>query len=101
MNRSRNQFGERRFHQFTPRARDAKLARDKRLRGRRSKTDDDLRTNPGYLCLQPRPTGGNFLGVRLFVNPEFPALSRIEVFDDVGDIDPLALYPGLGQRFVQ
>src|ERR1700722_6917741 len=91
MNSRGHQRRQRRLYHFTALAGDSENARDERLRCRRSKAYDNFRTDASYLRLQPGAAGCDFLGVRFFVNPEFAARGRIEMFDDVGDIDVLAI----------
>ena len=96
-----NQRRQRRFHQLAALSRDAEIARDERLRSRCAEAYDDLRADTGYLCFQPRAAGGDFFGIRFFVNPEFPARGRIEVLDDVRDIDVRAVYSRLCESHIE
>jgi hypothetical protein len=92
---------ESRFLKLAALSSDAIVVANKSLRSTGAQTDYDLGTNDRDFSLQPWTTGCYFLGVGLFVDSPFTALGRIEMFDDVGDVDLVARDSSGEQRFVE
>ena len=86
MHRSRNGRTERGFLKLSALPSHTIVAANQSLRGAGAQTDHDCGTNLRDFSLEPWTAGGDFLGVGPFVNSPLPALGRIEMFDDVGDI---------------
>jgi hypothetical protein len=86
MHRSRNGRTERGFLKLSAFPSHTIVAANQSLRGAGAQTDHDCGTNLRDFSLEPWTAGGDFLGVGPLVNSPLPALGRIEMFDEVGDI---------------
>ena len=80
---------------------DAIIAADQSLSGAGTQTDYYPGTNHSDFSIEPWTAGSYLLSIRLFVNPPFAALGRIEMLDHISDIDLVARYAGSHKGFIE
>ena len=80
---------------------DAIIAADQSLSGAGTQTNYYPGTNHSDFGIEPWTAGSYLLSIRLFVNPPFATLSRIEMLDHISDIDLVACYAGGHKGFIE
>jgi hypothetical protein len=94
-------LGEVRRNRNTALARDPELAPEQRLRSGRPEADEHPRLNSLELGFEPRLAGRDLRPVRLLMDAALPPCDPLEVLDDVGQIDMLAVDPSVCERLVE
>ncbi len=69
----------------------AKLCSEKTLRSSGAQTDNQLRSNRGYLRFQPRTASRDFKGVWLLVQPDSSPRFPLEMLDGIGNVHLTAI----------
>lgn len=81
--------------------RDLEGSAEDRLSGRGAQTDEHLRPHNRQLRVEPWPARGDVRHRRFAMDTSLPARFPTEVLDCVGDVDLVAIEPGVGEASVE